>query len=59
MRILNRFLPLAMFFFFLIGSRTVAQVHPKVPPSHEKFLSGAALAPDLVPPFEEVRPLKD
>lgn len=31
MRILTRFLPLATF-FLLIGSRTVAQVHPKVPP---------------------------
>ena len=47
MRILNRVLSFVVLFFFLIGSRTLAQVRSKVPPSHREFLSGGALEPDL------------
>src|SRR5712691_7254833 len=45
MRILTRFLIVVT--VLLLGSRMVAQVHPKVPPGHEEFLSGGATSPDL------------
>ena len=47
MPILTRVLSFVVLFSFLIGSRTLAQVHSKVPPSHREFLSGGALEPDL------------
>ena len=45
MRLLTRFLIFVT--VLLLGSRMVAQVHPKVPRGHEEFLSGGATSPDL------------
>src|SRR5216684_6247303 len=45
MRMITRFLIFVT--VLLLGSRMVAQVHPKVPPGHEEFLSGGATSPDL------------